>query len=387
MKIWCGRVVAALFSLVLALVLSGCHGKVEPGVSEVKRQQVTGIKVEAIRPVEVEKYYETSGTVIAKSVSIISSRIMGTITSLKVKEGDRVRAGQLLLTVDDRDIRERVKAAREGYEEAKKGLEAAKENSDLVDITYRRYKNLYDEKALTGQELDQIRTRKKVADIDLEKAKAGVRRAEAGLREAEINEGFGQVTAPTAGIVTDKKTDAGSMAVPGSPLMSIEDNSSYRIEIKGNESLSGRISKGMKADVFVGALDGHFRGKVTEVVPSVDPASRSFVVKISLSGRGLRNGFYGRVSIPTGKKKALLVPSGAVVQRGELTGLYTVGSDNVVKYTLVRVGKTYGGKVEVLSGIEAGDRVIVEGVDKAVDGGLYVGNDLPNRKKQLPPSM
>ncbi|MEJ2695444.1 MAG: efflux RND transporter periplasmic adaptor subunit [Candidatus Sulfobium sp.] len=362
-----------IVALTLAILLGGCKGKVEPGTAEVKRQRVSGVKVETIRPAEVDKYYETSGTVIADSVSVISSRIMGTITSMKVKEGDKVRAGQLLLTVDNRDIQQKVKAAKESYEEAKKGLEAAKENRDLVNITYRRYKNLYDEKALTGQELDQIRTKKKVADIELARAKAGVRRAEAGLGEAEVNQGFGRVTAPTAGIVTNKNADAGSMAVPGNPLMNIEDNSSYRLEIKGNESLSGRITAGMEADIFIGALDRHFRGRVVEVVPSVNPASRSFVVKIHLSGEGLRSGFYGRVSIAVGKKEVLLVPAGAVVERGELTGLYTVGNDNVIKYTLIRVGKTFGGKVEVLSGLEPDDRVIVEGIDRAVDGGLYVG--------------
>ena len=361
--------------LTLAVVPVGCEKKVQPGVSQVQRQKVTGIKTETIVPAEVAKYYETSGTVIARAVSVVSSRIMGTVTSLKVREGDRVHAGQLLLTIDDRDIREKVKAAKEGYEEAKKGLEAAKENRDLVDVTFRRYGNLYTEKALTGQELDQIRTRKKIADIDYEKAQAGLRRAEAGVKEAEVYQGFGQVTAPVTGTVTAKKIEAGSMAVPGNPLMNIEDDSSYRIEIKGNETLAGRISRGMEADVFIGALDRHFRGKVVEIVPSVDPASRSFIVKIALRGEGLRNGFYGRVSIAVGKKKVLLVPAGAIVERGELNGLYTVGKDNVIKYTLVRSGKAYGDRVEVLSGLNPGERVVVEGVEKAVDGGLYVEKD------------
>ncbi len=366
--------------LAFVLFLGGCGKKVKPGVSEVKRERITGVKVETIRPTEVDKYYETSGTVIARAVSVVSSRIMGTITSLKVKDGDRVRAGQLLLTIDDRDIREKVEAAGEGYEEAKKALDAARENRALVDVTYRRYKNLYDEKALSGQELDQIETRKKVADIDLERAEAGVRRAGAMLREAEVYQGFGRVTSPAAGIVTNKKTDAGSMAVPGTPLMSIEDDSSYRIEIKGNETLAGRITRGMEAYVFIGALDRRFKGKVVEVVPSVDPGSRSFIVKIALKGEGIRNGFYGRVSIPVGKKKVLLVPAGAIVERGELTGLYTVGGNDVIQYTLVRVGKSYGDRVEVLSGLKPDERVVVGGVEKAVDGGLYVGTDSGREK-------
>lgn len=369
------RSTATILVLAFVLVLGGCGKKVNPGVSEVKRQRISGIKVETIAPTVVDRYYETTGTVTAKAVSVISSRIMGTITSLKVRDGDSVHAGQVLLTVDDRDIREKVKAASEGYEEAKKALEAAKENRDLADITYGRYKNLFNEKALTGQELDEIRTKKKVADIDFQRAKAGVSRAAAELAGAKVYQGFGRITAPTAGIVTGKKVDTGSMAVPGAPLMNIEDNSSFRIEIKGNETLAEHIRKGMEADVFIGALDRHFRGKIVEVVHSVDPASRSFIIKIGLRGKGLRNGFYGRVSIPVGKKKVLLVPVEAIVRRGELTGLYTVGRDNVMKYTLVRVGKAYGDKVEVLSGLNPGAKVVIEGVDRAVDGGLYVGGN------------
>jgi RND family efflux transporter MFP subunit len=360
--------------IVIAVMLtaSGCREKVKPGVAAIKREKVSGIVTATIRPSTVVEYYETSGTVRAKTVSTVSSRMMGTVTSVKVKEGDRVAAGQLLLTIDDRDIVQKVKGATEAKREAEKALAAAREKRDLSDSTYRRYKKLFDDKALSGQELDQIETQKKVADIDYERAEAAVQRAEAGVSEARVYRDFTRVVSPVRGVVTEKKTEPGNMAVPGAPLFTIEDVSSYRIEIGADETLAGRIKRGMRASAFIGALGRHIDGVVTEIVPSVDPASRSFLVKIGLPGEGLRNGLYAKVSLPVGEKEALLVPPDAVVERGQLTGIYTVGDDSVITFRLVRIGRTYGERVEILSGLDPERKIIVRGVEKAIDGGLAV---------------
>ncbi len=360
--------------LLLTSVLSySCKERIGPGTGKVDRPQVSGIIVETVRPSQVDEYYETSGTVRAKTVSTVASRVMGTVTAMKVKEGDRVAAGQVLLTVDDRDILQKVEGAREGYREAAKALEAADENRKMVDITYQRYKRLYEDKALSGQEFDQIKTQKNVADIDYERAKAAVKRVEAGLNEAKVFHGFSRVVSPVSGIVTEKKIDLGSMAVPGNPIMTVEDNSSYRVEINADERLSGRISQGTSASVTAEGAPGPIKGIVTEVVPSVDPASRSFLVKIAIKGAGLRNGSYVKVSLPVGKKEALLVPAKAVVERGQLTGVYVVGGNSVIRYRLVKAGRRYADRVEILSGLKPMDRAVVEGVEKAVDGGLAAG--------------
>lgn len=348
-----------LIIVMAGVVLYGCGEKVKPGVHEVKREQVTGIKSELLKSSEVDEYFETTGTVRAKTSSVIASRMMGTVTSVGVKEGDRVGPGQLLLTIDDRDVAQRVKAA-------EKGLEGAKQQQSLSDITYQRYKKLYDEKALAGQELDQIETRKKVADIEYERAKAM-------LEEARINRGFARITSPSSGVVTEKKIEVGSLAVPGVPLLTVEDNSSFRVEVNADEKLSGTIKTGMTVSVLIDVLDREINGKVTEVVPSVDPMNRSFLVKIALSDKALKNGYYAKVAIPVGKKQALLVPKKAVVEKGQLTGVYAVDKNYVIAYRLVRTGKPYGEKVEILAGLDPGDTVIVDGVEKAVDGGIVAG--------------
>lgn len=338
------------------VVMTGCRDKVKPGVHEVQREKVTGVSLEEIRPAEVAEYFETSGTVRAKTISVIASRTMGTVTSLRVKEGDRVGAGQLLLTIDDRDVAQRVKAA-------EKGLEAARQHRSLSDITYQRYKKLYDEKALAGQELDQIATQQKVSDIEYERAKAMV-------DEVRIYQGFTRITSPASGVVTEKKIEVGSMAVPGTPVLTVEDNSAYRVEVNADEKLADTVKTGMEVAVFIEALNKELAGRVTEVVPSINPLSRSFLVKIAVSGKDLKNGHYAKVSIPIGKKQALLVLKKAVIEKGQLTGVYTVDKNSVIAYRLVRKGKSYGDRVEILSGLNPGDAVIVDGVEKAVDGGM-----------------
>jgi RND family efflux transporter MFP subunit len=372
-----GNVAIILVSLVIPVIyviiaLPGCNEKIKPGRTEIERTKVTGITAEIVSPSTVDEYYETAGTVTAGNISLISSRIMGTVKSLNVEEGDHVEKGALLLMLDHRDMTQKVRAADEAYNEALKALEAARANARLARVTYERYKNLYEQKALTGQELDQIETKRNVAELEVERAEAVVKRAQAAKAETEVYLDFARIASPVTGVVTQKNIDAGSMASPGAPLLTIEDTSSYRIDINVDERLAGTVSAGMRADVYLNAVDRQLEGRVEEVVPSVDPMSRTFMVKIKLKGEGLKNGLYARVAIPVGKKEVLLVPGRAVTERGQLTGVYTVDEQSVISYTLIRTGKSFGDKVEVLSGLEPGDAVVVEGVGRAKDGGIAV---------------
>ncbi len=155
---------------------------------------------------------------------------MGTVTSVRVKEGDKVAAGDILMTIDNRDTAQRVAATEAAFNEAQSAREAAGEQRSLAEVTFKRYKNLYDEKVISRQEFDQIEVRKKVADADFNRASQAVERAKANLEEARVYHGFTQVRAPISGIVTEKKIETGSMATPGMPLYTIEDTSQFKIE-------------------------------------------------------------------------------------------------------------------------------------------------------------
>jgi RND family efflux transporter MFP subunit len=347
---WC-VLLAALLSF-----LGGCKEKVKPGSVELKRQTVAGLEVNEIIPSQVDEYYEASGTVKAKTLSVVSSRVMGTVTSLRVREGDRVQDGHVLLTLDDRDVAQKVIAA-------EKAVEAADQNRSLTDVTYKRFRKLFEGKAISQQEMDQIETQRKVAESEYERAKAG-------LAEAEVYFGFTKITSPVSGVVTEKKIDQGSMAVPGMPLLTVEDTSSFRIEVNVDESLSGKLKAGMPVDVIIDSLSLRAGGRISEIVPSVDPLSRTFPVKVLPEAPGLKSGLYAKVRIPVGKKEAILLPRSAIIERGQLTGVYAVDDRRVLTYRLVRAGREYDGNVEILSGINPGDKVVTAGAERAVDGGL-----------------
>lgn len=366
------RRVFILYFLLLTsyfLLLSGCADK-KPASIEVKRPEISGVQVSVVRPSKVIDSHETTGTVKAKTTSHVSSRVMGSVTSVNVREGDRVNSGQTLLTIDDSDIAQKVLAAEAGYREAMKALEAAKQNRAMVDITYQRYKKMHDEKAVSQQEIDQIETQKKVADIEYERVQEMVNRAKAGLSEAKVFHGFTRVAAPVSGIVTEKKIERGSMAVPGMPLLVVEDTSSFRIEAHADEGLSTRLKTGMTVDVVIDSIGKEIKGRISEIVPAIDPMSRSFLIKVEVAGPGLRSGLYAKVRIPVGEKEVILVPRASVVEKGQLTGVYAVDEKGLVMYRLVRVGKSYGSNVEILSGLNANEKIITTGVEKAIDGGV-----------------
>jgi RND family efflux transporter MFP subunit len=356
--------------VILLFALSGCRDRIKPGNKEVKRQEVQGVTLAKIRVSRIDALYETSGTIRAHQVSAVASRTMGTVTAIHVKEGDTVKAGDLLLTIDDRDAAQRVKAAEAGYREALKALESAEQQASLTDITSKRYKKLHDEKVITPQEFDQIETTRNVARLDRERAGEAVSRAKALLEEARVHQGFTRIRAPFSGVVSARKIDKGNMTVPGGPLFIVEDTSRFKIEASVDERLSGRLKQGTTIKIRMDASGEDVKGIITKVVPAIDPATRSFTIEAEVGGRSLKSGLYGKVFIPDGSREAILVPGPAVVEKGQLTGVYTVDEKGVISYRLIRTGKPYGSQIEVMSGLRAGDTIIVEGVQKAIDGGV-----------------
>jgi RND family efflux transporter MFP subunit len=356
--------------IVLSFLPSGCRDRAQQGKEGAGGPLITGVKIIEVHPNPVDELYETSGTVKAKVISDISSRVMGSVTTINVRQGDRVREGDLLLTIDDKDLKQRVNAAEHEYTETLKTLESAKQNKSLFDTTYMRYKSLFDDKAISEQEIDEIENKKNLTRLEYERAKAAVEKAAAYLREAEINLGFTKITAPFSGIVTQKKIEVGNMAVPGTPLMVLEDDSSFRLDAYVDEILSEKLRVGMPVKVKIDALGKETIGEIYEIVPSIDPMSRTFLIKVDLNNENLNTGLYGRVMVPIGKTEALLVPKESIVEKGQLVGVYVVDDRGSVSYRLVKLGREFDGKSEVLSGLKSGERIIAGGVEKAVDGGV-----------------
>ena len=172
-----------------------------------------------------------------------------------------------------------------------------------------------------------------------------------------------------------KNVEVGDMAVVGAPLLKVEDNTSYRLEVLVGESYMDRIKLGDEAPVTVDALPGKpVAGRVGEIVPASDAQSRSFVVKLDLPAvPGLRSGMFGRAAFAMGQRDAITVPSAAVVERGQLTSVYVVDAKGVAHLRLVRTGKAYGGRTEVLSGLSPGERIVADKADQVHEGSHGAG--------------
>ena len=361
------------------ILLAGCGESPAPQSAG----QTRAIEVHAVAAV-AERWpsvYEAVGTVRARTSATIAAKWMGYVREVKVQAGDRVRQGQLLVVLDARDLdagASRAAAARDavrnGIGEADSAIAAAKATLDLAQSTFRRMSELYEKKSISDQEFDEASARQKAAQAAFEMAKAkratlDARLAEAddALSAAKVSRSYAEIQAPFAGIVTSKSVDPGNLAVPGAPLVTIE-RDGYRLEASVEESRLSRIRLEQAVAVTLDGFDGAIDARVSEIVPAVDAASRTAIVKIDLPERtGLRSGIFGRARFQLGSRQALAIPFTAVTERGQLQSVFVAG-DGLARTRLVTLGERLGDKVEVLSGLAAGETVILPGAEAVSDG-------------------
>ena len=309
--------------LLVVLLAVGCGSKESAPPADappIKAQAV------AVQPQKVPEIYEVIGTVRPKVGETVSAKVMATILEVPVKPGDAIKAGDILAKLDDREMRA-------GFERAQ--------------ADYDRYKKLLEHGAAP------------VADFQT---------AEEHYRVAKTALSYATITAPFDGIVAEKLCDAGDMAAPGKPLFSIEQPTDYRLEANIPDRFGGAVAVGTPVHVIVDAVGGECDATVGEVVPAGDPTSRSFLVKVDLHRRKpLKSGMFGRAQIVVGECTGLFAPKTAVHERGQLTFVF-VAHDGRAQMRLVKLGKVVEAKTELLSGVEAGERVITSAEGELTDG-------------------
>jgi len=338
--------------------LSGCSSG--PGTQTTAPETVSNVRVIVARQTKVPDWLEAVGTVRAAQTSQIASQIMGNVEKVRAHEGDRVQGGQVLAVIDSAQPRAEVERATAAEAGAQKEVSAADADFALAEATLKRYQELYERKSVSPQEFDEVKARYQSAEARRDMARAGEAQANAALTQARTLLGYTQIRAPFNGLVTEKKVDAGTLVSPGMPAFTMEDTTSYRLEATVNEGEIGVVQLGQSVRVSLDALGNtELRGRVVQVVPAADPASRSFLVKIELPADSkLRSGLFGRVRFSRGERLALLIPQAAVVQRGQLQGVYVIDSNQIADLRYVTLGKTDGEQVEVLSGLQGGERLI-----------------------------
>lgn len=341
-----------------ALGLSGCSN--EHRIEAAAPEMVSDVAVVVARRTAVPDWLEAVGTVRAAQTSRVSSEMMGKIIEIRAHEGDRVQSGQVLATIDDAQPRAAMDQATASVTATEKELAAADSEFALAQTTLQRYQQLYEKKSVSPQEFDEIKTRYQSAEARRDSAKARLSVASAMLSQAQTSLSYAQIRAPFAGIVTEKLADAGTLASPGMPLFTLEDTRSFRFEATVDESEIRIARVAQSVSVAIDALGAaQISGRVAQIVPAADPASRTFLVKIQLPADArLRSGLFGRARFPRGRHAAMLIPRAAVVDRGQLQGVYVLDSNQIAGLRYVTLGQSNGDKVEVLSGLQDGEKFV-----------------------------
>jgi RND family efflux transporter MFP subunit len=365
-----------------ALALTGLLGCSENKQSaQAPPEKVHGIALLQIQKVTMPDAVEATGTVRATLSAQLASQVMGTITRVNVREGDHVRRGEVLVSIDEAQQQAAYASAKAGLQASQESIAAADADYTLAEATMKRYQTLYEKKSLSPQEYDEVKTKLAAAQARREAAHAGRTQAEAGVSQAGTAMSFTKVRAPFDGVVTSRLAEPGAMAAPGVPLLVVEDPSRFQLEAQVDESKIGAVKLGETVPMAIDALgDQAITGKVTQIVPSADPASRTFTVKIDLptlspkeGDKGgapvpIRSGLFGRAYFPSGQREAMNIPKSAVLNRGQLQAVYVVGGDQLANLRFVTLGAASGNQVEVLSGLQNGDRIVTQPGDRELSG-------------------
>jgi membrane fusion protein (multidrug efflux system) len=329
------RIVGAALAL-----LVGCAAEQHPKSAEAAPLPPQSVRVEVARKVVRPIGDEVVGTVRARSVTAISSSVMGTIRVLKVKLGSRVRPGDVLMQLAVGEIE--AKAAQASALFAQAGVELKR--------------------------AEQLKASQSIPSAQYDAAAAQYRIAEAALAEAEAMRSYTVIRAPFAGVITDKLCTVGDLALPGKPLLVLESPGTLRLEAAVPEGIAHFLHEGDVMQVRLDAAKEPLEAKLSELSPSADPGSRTVLVKLDLPNvPDLRAGMFGRLTVRTGAESSVRVPAQAIVRRGQLETLF-VAERGKAALRLIRAGRSVDGETEVLAGLEGGEAVVVEPVTLLADG-------------------
>jgi RND family efflux transporter MFP subunit len=351
--------VSAAAVLIWMAGLSACTEKPQgqPAAQAGASVQATVITVEkASLPVVAT----SPGTVIAQQQAMISSRLMGFLREINVQEGQHVVAGQKLFAVDPTDIQGQMAMARAGLSQAEAALGDAKND-------YERFGALYKDEAIPKMQWDKIRLQFQMTQQQVSMARAGYDTAAAQMR-------YATVTAPFAGIITQKMASAGAMAAPGQPVLMLENTDRLQVQTSVSDDVFSQLKLGSTVLIQAEGQGADISGTVANLVPSADPVTHTHLVKIDLpQGNKLRSGNFVQVAFTLGQREGIRVPATAVLTRAGITGVFVVNPQGVANYRMVRTGATTASLVEILAGLNPGERVVTGTAAALQNGDKVVG--------------
>ncbi len=342
--------------LALTVLAYGCGGDDNKTIAD--NSPAVAVKVSSVSENSSNPFLTVSGKVEAAKSANISTRMMGYVDKIYVQVGDKVRNGQLLLSVNNVDVSAKLAQVNAGITEAQAAFNNAEKD-------YNRYTALFQDNSASRKELDDM-------TAQFEMAKARLEAARQMKNEVNAQLSYANIRAPFSGVVTNKFINTGDMANPGMPLLEVESPGTYQVLAMVPESEILTIQKDTKVDVQLKSLGKLVGGKITEVSTSAKNTGGQYMVKVLLdaSDANILSGMYATVQFPIAQEssKAIMIPNEALVYNGQLTGIYTVSQSNTALLRWLRLGRTVGDKVEVLSGLSADEKYIV-----SAEGKLYNG--------------
>jgi RND family efflux transporter MFP subunit len=295
-------------------------------------------------PREIAETYTTTGTLITDDRVEIASRIMGYIRSITVKEGDKIRKGQLLLTIDPTEIQARL-------EEAEARLAQANARSKEAKADLQRYKQLFEQRLVAATQFRKV-------ELAYEVAEQEQRAAEAALSRVRVEMQYAEIRSPVDGVVVQKQRQKGDIATPGAALLTVENPENIVMRTFIREDHLENIKVGDPVRITVDAARLQTDGIVTQVVTAGDPATHSYMVKAALKdSRGARTGMFARAEFSIGRKWGITVPREAIVMRADLPGTYVVDDQGRAHFRMLRTGRELDGDMEILAGLNGGERI------------------------------
>lgn len=329
-----------LFMIIMIMTAAGCRS--DHPEKEQAGLQPAPVKVDVLTVATQQAPVQTEivGTVQPVDRAEIAAKVTGTIEKIPVVLGSRVKEGDLLVKINAGEISAKVIQAQAQLEQAGRNLE--------------RERKLLAKDAATAENVKSL--------------EEAFRIAEAAHREAKVMLSYTTITAPFDGQVTRKNANVGDLATPGLPLLQLEDTGNLQVVTSVPEALVLEINPGDSLPIHIPAADLDLHGKVTEIAPAADPLSRTAAVKIDIEEKvRLRSGQFARVGLPGSRKDSLLVPESAVQVFGQMKRVFVVRK-NIAQLRLVRTGTNMNGQVEILTGLEPGETVIIRHEDQLVDG-------------------
>ncbi|WP_339840112.1 efflux RND transporter periplasmic adaptor subunit [uncultured Maribacter sp.] len=345
------------------VLISSCGSEDKKAV--VDNSPAIAVQVKTVSEDNSSPFLSVSGKIEAAKSANISTRMMGYVDKIYVGVGDKVSDGQLLMSVNNANMSAQLAQVNAGITEA----EAAFTNAEK---DYNRFSTLFQENSASQKELDDITANYNMAKARLESAKQMRNGVNAQM-------GYANIRAPFNGVVTNKFISAGDMANPGMALMEVESPGKYQVLAMVPESEILDVKSDIEVTVQIKALNENVKGKVTEVSTSSKNTGGQYLVKVILdkTDAQILSGMYATVQFPVARKtttSAVMIPIEAIVKNGQLSGIYTVSQSNTALLRWLRLGRTFGDEVEVLSGLSADEQYIV-----SAEGKLFNGAKIANQ--------